>query len=134
MADLHETAGQYMQQEASDELHRIQGCLFDLVVVFGVPPAKSDMALFQAQKSSVGDGHAMRIPCQVAQYLLGPAKRWLYMSDPVLAFQRFHPGFQADGVGEFPQRTVETEISGDKRCRKIFQELSPEQSAERFGG
>ena len=66
MADLHETAGQYMQQEASDELHRIQRCLLDLVVVFGVPPAKSDTALFQAQKSSVGDGHAMRISCQVA--------------------------------------------------------------------
>ena len=69
----------------------------------------------------------MRIPCQIAEYLFGSAKRWFYMSDPVLAFQRFDPGFKADGVGEFPQRTVETEISGDKGCRKIFQELSPEQ-------
>jgi hypothetical protein len=55
-----------------------------------------------------------------------PAKRSLYMTDPVLAFQRFHPGFKADWVSEFTQRTVETEISGEKRCRKIFQELSPE--------
>src|SRR5215469_11466765 len=134
MPDLHEAGGQYMQEEASDELHRIQGCLFDLVVVFGVPPAKSDAALFQAQKSSVGNGHAMRIPCQIAEYLLGPAKRRLYMTDPVLAFQRFHPGFKAYGVSEFPQRTVETEISGDKRCRKLLHELSPEQPAERSDG
>ena len=47
-----------MEQEATDELHRIE--LHDLaaVVVFGVAPAKTHLTIDQAQQSAVGDGNA----------------------------------------------------------------------------
>jgi hypothetical protein len=49
-----------MKQEATDELGRIEPHDAAAVVVPGVSPAETNLALFEAEKSSVGDGDSMR--------------------------------------------------------------------------
>jgi len=48
MSDLNEPAGEHMKEEATDELGRLQGHLFHLIVVLRVSPAEMDLAIFQA--------------------------------------------------------------------------------------
>jgi PleD family two-component response regulator len=43
--------------ETADELDRVQCHRFGAVVIFGIPPTKTDATLFKAQQSSIGDGH-----------------------------------------------------------------------------
>ena len=45
VADLDEARGQDMEQEAADELDRIQGHDPDAVVVFGIAPAEAHLAV-----------------------------------------------------------------------------------------
>ena len=45
MADLDEARGQDVKQEAADELDRIEGHDLAAVVVFGVAPAETDLAV-----------------------------------------------------------------------------------------
>ena len=61
MADFDETRRQDMKEKPPDELDRIQRHGLDLVVVFGVPPLKSDSAVFQAEQASVGNRHPMSV-------------------------------------------------------------------------
>ena len=53
MADLDEAAWQHMQQEAAHKLHCIQGHGLFLVAVCGIPPAKSNLTVFEAKQSTV---------------------------------------------------------------------------------
>jgi len=71
VADLDKAGRQDVEQEATDELHRIE--LHDLtaVVVFGVAPAKTHLTIDQAQQSAVGNGDAMSIAGQILQHMLG---------------------------------------------------------------
>ena len=59
VADLDKAGRQDMEQEATDELHRIERHDLAAVVVFGVAPAKTHLTLDQAQQSAVGNGDAM---------------------------------------------------------------------------
>ena len=45
VADLDESRGQHVKQEAADELDRIEGHDLDAVVVFRVPPAEAHLAI-----------------------------------------------------------------------------------------
>ena len=45
VADLDETGGQHMEQEAAHELDRIEGHDAAAVVVPGVPPAEAHLAV-----------------------------------------------------------------------------------------
>jgi hypothetical protein len=49
VADLDEAGGQDMEQEAADELCRIEGHDAAAVVVPGVPPAEAYLAVIEAE-------------------------------------------------------------------------------------
>jgi len=58
------------------------------VAVGVVPPAKSNLTALEAKQTMVGDGHAMGVTGhQVVEDILGTAKRWLSVDDPVLPEQ-----------------------------------------------
>jgi hypothetical protein len=56
VTDLDEAGGQDMEQEAADELHRIELHDTAVVVMSGVSPAEAHLAVIEAEESSVGDG------------------------------------------------------------------------------
>src|SRR5215472_9542506 len=61
VANLDEADRQDMEQETTDELHRIELHDLDAVVMFGVAPAKTHLSIDQAEQSAVGDGDAMGV-------------------------------------------------------------------------
>ena len=66
VSDLEESAGEYMPEEAADELHRLQGHLFDLIVVLRVSPAVVDLPAFEVSQPAVGDCYSVSVSRQIA--------------------------------------------------------------------
>ncbi len=85
VADLHEPRRQNMEQEATDELHRIESHRAAAVVVPRVAPAKAHLSVFEVEQSPVGDGDAMSIAGQILQHMLGSAEGWFRIDYPVFS-------------------------------------------------
>jgi len=83
VADLDEAGGQDMEQEAADELDRVELHDAAAVVVPGVPPSEAHLAVIEAEESSVGDGNPMRIAGQVLQHMFGSSERRLGVDHPL---------------------------------------------------
>ena len=67
VADLDEACGQDVEQEAADELDRVEGHDAAAVVMSGISPAKAHLSVVKAEQPSVGDGHAVGVAGQVLQ-------------------------------------------------------------------
>jgi hypothetical protein len=83
VADLDEAGGQDMEQEAADELDRIELHDAAAVVVPGVPPAEAHLSVIEAEESSVGDGNPMRVAGQILQHMFGSSERRLGVDHPL---------------------------------------------------
>src|SRR5689334_22762901 len=70
---------------------------FCFVATRVIPPSKRDVLSVEGNEPMVGDGNAVRIPTQVANDLVRPAKGGLGINDPILPKQRSQKG------GEVPQ-------------------------------
>jgi hypothetical protein len=56
-------------------------------VVSGVAPAKSYVALGEGNQPAVGNGNAVGVGAEIAQYVFWPAERALGVDDPVVTEQ-----------------------------------------------
>ena len=83
VTDLDETGGQHMEQEAADELDRIERHDAAAVAMTGVAPAEAHLSVIEAEESSVGDGNPVRVAGQVLQHMLGSAERRLGVDHPL---------------------------------------------------
>ena len=43
--------------------------------------------MLESHEAVVGDGHAMGVAGEIAEHMMGTAKRWLGIDDPVLTEQ-----------------------------------------------
>jgi len=77
MANAHQPLGKHMQQKSADELLGCQSHLALLAAMSEIFPAKSDLPIFHAEESMVGDGHPMRVACQIVQDMFRPAEGFL---------------------------------------------------------
>jgi hypothetical protein len=75
VADFDETGGQHMEQEAADELDRVELHGAAAVAMSGVSPSEANLAVIETEESSVGDGNPMRVAGQILQHMLGSAER-----------------------------------------------------------
>ena len=76
--------GQNVDQEAAQELIGGDRHDFLLAAVRIVFPAKRDSIILERHQPMVGDGDAVRIASEIVQNMLGTAKGWLGIDDPVL--------------------------------------------------
>ena len=83
VADLDEAGRQYMEQETSDELDRIELHDAAAVVVSGIAPAKAHLSVVETEQSSVGDGNPVRVAGQVLQHMFGSSERRLGIDHPL---------------------------------------------------
>ena len=77
-----------MQQEAAHKLQSIQGHGLFLVAVCRITPAKSNLTIFEAKKSTVGDGYTVGVMSQVLNDMLRAGKGLLGVDHPVFIFER----------------------------------------------
>jgi hypothetical protein len=74
VANAHEAFGKHVQQEAAQEFIEWKGQQLLFVVVSGVAPTESDLAVGQRDQAMVGDGHAVRVAAQILEHILGAAE------------------------------------------------------------
>jgi hypothetical protein len=87
VANLDETGGQDMEQEAADELDCIGLHDAVAVVVPGVPAAEAHTVVIEAEESAVVDGDAVPVAGQVLQHIPGSAERRLGVDHPICSAQ-----------------------------------------------
>jgi hypothetical protein len=94
VTDFNEAGWQDVEQEAADELDRIEGHDLDAVVMLGVAPAKAHLAVAKIEESAVGDGDTMGVAGQILQDMLGTAEGWLGADHPRLVAQQKQQGVE----------------------------------------
>ena len=100
VADAHEAFGKHVQEEAAQEFIDRKSQQLLLVVVSGVTPTKSDLAIHKRNQTMVGDGHAMGVAAQILEHILGATERWFRIDHPVLSEKWPQPGGEGLGVSE----------------------------------
>ena len=100
MPDTHEALRKQMQQEATQEFVVRQSGELLFVVVSGITPAKSHLAIGKGDQSMVGDGHAMGVAAEILQHIFGAAKGTFQVDDPVFSKQWPEPSREDLGFGD----------------------------------
>jgi hypothetical protein len=75
-----------MQQEAAHKLQSIQGHGLSVVAVCRIPPANNNLTIFEAKKSTVGDGYTVSVMSQVLNDMLRARKGASWRRRPSLYF------------------------------------------------
>ena len=99
MPDLYKAAGQNVQEEAADELHGVQGHLFDLIVILRISPSKAHATILKAQQPPIGNRHSMGISRQIPQDLLRSTERMSGVNYPRPRARRSGHGEGSRAVG-----------------------------------
>src|ERR1700692_1078780 len=82
-ADADKAARQDVEQEAAQELLRSERHHSLLISVGIILPAESNLVMLESHKAVVGDGHTMGVAGEIAEHMMGSAKRWLGIDAPV---------------------------------------------------
>ena len=82
-ADADKTAGQDVEQEAAQELLRIERHHSLFIALGIILPAESNLIVLESYKAVVGDGHAMGVAGEIAEHMMGTTEGWLGIDDPV---------------------------------------------------
>lgn len=127
MPDPLEPVWHDMQQEAANELMRIQAHHFLARFVTIILPMKAYLAINEIDQAVIGNGHPMRVATEVLEYLLGAAKRWLGVNVPL----NMPYGSQILGKGTgSPERfkgAKKVQVPGVKSILQLCQKQPPKQ-------
>jgi hypothetical protein len=82
LADADQSGGKHVEQEAADELDRIQGHDLGSTAVTVVLPVKADTTIFQRSQAVIGNRHAVSVAGQILENTLRSAKGRLDVHNP----------------------------------------------------
>src|SRR5258707_15270478 len=96
----------------------------------GVTPAKGDLLVGEGDQSVVGEGYAMGVTAQIAEYMFRASERWFRVDHPILSEQWSQPGSKGFRLSEELQVSMKVEpavVNGALECRD---ELAAKDAAE----
>ena len=85
--DTHEPFGEQVQEESAQEFIQRESQQLLFVVVSGIAPTKSDLAVHKRDQAMVGDSHAVGVAAQILEDILGATERWFGVDHPVVSEQ-----------------------------------------------
>jgi hypothetical protein len=85
VADAYEALREQVEQETTQELFSWEFHLAFYVSMGAIPPAECDLAIFEGNQAAIGNGHAMGVVPEIAEYILRAAKRPFAVSHPFMA-------------------------------------------------
>ena len=88
MTDAAEALRQHVEQEATNELVRVERHHLALVVGAIILPAKADTTVLAGEEPAVGDGDAMGVAAEIVEHLLRSAEWAFGIDDPFDIAQR----------------------------------------------
>ena len=130
MADAMEAVRQAVDEEAPDELVRIERHQPGCVAVTVIAPAEGYAGLVRADQATVGDGDPVGVAAKVGEDMFGRTERRLRIDDPALASQQPDRGCEGTGVSQPVERAGEAQPSGRMGHLKPIEEQPPEQARE----
>jgi hypothetical protein len=119
-----------MDQETPDELVGRQAHGFDLAVVTIVFPLEVDPAVFDVDKTVVGDGHAMSVTANLVEYLLRSGKRTLGVNHPFGALCLGDLPGESAGCAKWFQGAEELQLARIECCLQRFEEEAAEEPGQ----
>src|SRR5580704_10256365 len=95
----------------------------------GVPPAERNLITVERDQTVVGNSDPVRVRAQVAKHLVGPAKGWLAVDDPVMPEQLAEELWEQLRLSEGLELPVELEFAGGEGLLQGLHEFAAEDSA-----
>ena len=129
VADTDEALGEQVKQEATQKLIARDSHHLLPIVVGRVTPAKSNLAVRQCDQAMVGDGDAVGIAAEILQDILGSAKGWLGVDDPIFAEERTEPGREELRMGERCEFSGQVQLTAFKGRLQAGDELATKHRA-----
>ena len=121
VADADQAGRQHVEQEAANELDRIESHGLGAGVIRVVFPVEADAAVFQSAKPVVGDGDAMSVASQILEHAPGSTEGRLDVNHPFEVSGCFTQGLERGRLR--PDREVRRR-SGAGLCEKPFPEIT----------
>jgi hypothetical protein len=130
VADANQAGRQHMEQEAADELDRIEGHGLGAGVIGVVFPVKADVTILQGAKPVIGDGDAMSVAGQILEYAPGSTEGRLDVNDPFELGGCFTQGLECGRLGQIAKLAGEVKPTLAKSPSQREQEQFAELTAE----
>jgi hypothetical protein len=111
VANADQAGGQHVEQEAANELDRIQGHGLGARMIGVVFPVEADAAVFQSAKMVIGDSHAMSVASQILEHTAGATEGGLDVNDPFEVSGFFTQGLERGGLGQLAKFAGEAELA-----------------------
>src|SRR5713101_2676087 len=134
VSDADEAFGEQVQQESAQELLQRQGQQLLFIVVSGVAPTESDLAVHQRDQAMVGDRHAVRVAAQILEHIVRAPEGWFGVDHPVVSEQWPEPGGEGLRLGEQCQISVKAELAVLERSLETRDELAAKHATEHPDG
>jgi hypothetical protein len=134
VAYAHEARRQNMEQEAAQKLCDSQSHKPLLVAVGGIFPAKCDVAFRECDQPGVGDGDAMGVCAEIAQYMFRSSEGPLGVNDPVVAEQYSQPCGEGARMSQRQKFAVKLKLTSTECVAKPGNEVAAEYAAEHADG
>ena len=130
MADADQPRRQHVEQEAADELNRIEGHGLSAGMVRVVFPVEADVAVFQRAKTVIGDGDAVSVASQILEHASWATEGRLDVNDPFELRGYFTHGLKRGRLGQIAKLAREVKPTFAKSSSQIEKEEFAEQAAE----
>ena len=128
--DTDEPARQDMQQEAAQELIGGHSHLALLATMGIVLVEEGDLAVGDGHDPMVGDSDAMRVACQVVEYMLRSAEGAFAVDYPVLTEERSQESVEGFLFGQWLEAAGENELALPKGALQTGDELATKDTAQ----
>src|SRR5260370_3368167 len=130
VADAREASGQYMLEEASQELLRRERHGALLAAIRIVLPPEGDLGVGDCLQPVVGDGDAVRVTGQVVEDVLGAAEGRLGVDDPVLLEEHAQEGDEVLLLAERQALADQPQLISMERSLEPGHELAAKEAAK----
>ena len=111
VADADQSGRQHVEQEAADELDRIEGHGLGAGMVRVVFPVEADAAVLQSAKPVVGDGDAMSVASQILEHAPWSTEGRLDVNDPFELGGCFTQGLERGRLGQIAKLAGEVKAT-----------------------
>src|SRR6516165_11983977 len=101
-----------------------------LVVVGVIFPSEDHLGFVDRENAVVGNGYAVRVTGQIMQYVLGSAKRWLGVNDPIFLEQGVQECCKGIFVGQRQALSVKCQLLGAESASQSGNEFSTKDTAK----
>lgn len=128
--DADESAGQFMEQETTDELVGLQGHEFLLVAIPVVTPPEGHMAVLEPDQTMIGDRDTVRVAAEVVQHLGRAAERRLAVDDPLGLAADLEQPFELRRRVQFLEPSMELDLPGGTGLFETVEKDAPIEPGE----